>query len=278
MANLKNSLTEMEHDYHRVAQLTETLDYDRQIKTRVKKEVDELAAEIAAKSAQKDILDKKLEKVSKQIEANEKTLATAEQRIKSFDLNYKKEEEAANNEEAAGKVGEYECPICKEICGNEQKQMVCITTCGHRFCKDCIDRVTALNEREERLRERLRLHQGLHQRRRQPFHPGHAGLGGRGDVIDLLPEGEAVPGENDIADPAPQAAALPAPQAPALPAPQAAAPQRHVFIPLLNNAHGHGLRPEDYVPRYWHNNELHVPRRCPTCQKHFSKKHVLRLY
>ena len=99
------------------------------------------AAEIALKSAQKDILDKNLEEVSKRIETNEKTLETAENRIKSFEVNYKKEEEKAANPEPAGKVGEYECPICKEICGNEQKHMVCISNCGHRFCKDCIDRV-----------------------------------------------------------------------------------------------------------------------------------------
>jgi hypothetical protein len=82
-----------------------------------------------------------LEEVSKRIETNEKTLETAENRIKSFEVNYKKEEEKAANPEPAGKVGEYECPICKEVCGNEQKHMVCISNCGHRFCKDCIDRV-----------------------------------------------------------------------------------------------------------------------------------------
>jgi len=93
------------------------------------------AAEIAEKSAQIEILDKDLEKLSKRIETNEKTLEIEQKRIKSFEVNYK------DKEEAGGKVGEYECPICREICGNEQKQMVCITTCGHRFCKDCVDRI-----------------------------------------------------------------------------------------------------------------------------------------
>ena len=82
-----------------------------------------------------------MDEVSKRIETNEKTLETAENRIKSFEVNYKKEQEKAANPEPAGKVGEYECPICKEVCGNEQKHMVCISNCGHRFCKDCIDRV-----------------------------------------------------------------------------------------------------------------------------------------
>ena len=83
-----------------------------------------------------------MEKVTNRIKTNEKTLEMADQRIKSFDVNYKKGEEATKNEEEAeGQVGEYECPICKEICGNEQKQMVCITNCGHRFCKNCVDRV-----------------------------------------------------------------------------------------------------------------------------------------
>ena len=63
------------------------------------------------------------------------------QRFGKSEVNYKKEEKSTNNEETGGKVGEYECQICREICGNEQKQMVCIMNCGHRFCKDCVDRV-----------------------------------------------------------------------------------------------------------------------------------------
>jgi len=42
MGNLQTSLTEMEDDYNQIAQLTETLHYDRQTKTRVKQKVDEL--------------------------------------------------------------------------------------------------------------------------------------------------------------------------------------------------------------------------------------------
>ena len=42
MTNLQSSLTEMEDDYNQIARLTETLHYDRQTKTKVKQESDEL--------------------------------------------------------------------------------------------------------------------------------------------------------------------------------------------------------------------------------------------
>jgi len=256
MGNLQASLTKMEDDYNRIAKLTETLHYDRQTKTRVKQEVDELAAEIAEKSAQKEILDKDLEKVTKRIETNEKTLETAEQRIKSFEVKYKKEEEAANNEEeAGGKVGEYECPICKEICGNEQKQMVCISTCGHRFCKDCVDRVLApANDRAGRHAEmRARMQRRylaarnaadgwvnlvqddrdeIRERRRQRLMDRERLLGIQ--VLGAQPEADLIPEE---------------------------APRD---IPL-------------FLENRWMN-ELNVKRRCPTCQKNFSNRNVIRLY
>ena len=91
------------------------------------------------KTAQKDILDKKFESINKKIENNEKSLDSAEERIRTFEVQYKRDQ--PKPEEKPGKVGEFECPICKEICGTEEKHMVCLTNCGHRFCKDCIDRV-----------------------------------------------------------------------------------------------------------------------------------------
>lgn len=241
----------MEDDYNRIAKLNETLHYDRQTKTRVKQEVDELAAEIAEKSAQKEILDKDLEKVAKRIETNEKTLETAEQRIKSFEVKYKKEEEAANNEEeAGGKVGEYECPICKEICGNEQKQMVCISTCGHRFCKDCVDRVLApANDRAGRhadMRARMQRRflaarnaelderNELRERRRELIIDRERLLGIQ--VLGAQPEADLIPEE---------------------------AP-RDIFRNM-------------FMENRWMN-ELNIKRRCPTCQKNFSKRNVIRLF
>ncbi|CBY38026.1 unnamed protein product [Oikopleura dioica] len=280
MRNLQTSLTEMEDDYNQIAQLTETLYYDRQTKAKVKQEVDELAAEIALKSAQKEILDKNLEKVSKRIETNEKTLETADQRIKSFEVNYKKEEEAANNEEAGGKVGEYECPICKEICGNEQKHMVCITTCGHRFCKDCVDRILAPNEQDAGrrggrfLRMQQRLLDDANLQRRGPRQIAaiaavreHIGLDFREfNPPNIFPQNGPAPRENiNAADYA------------ANPFQRAPAPREGAFV--IREA-GNRLDEDNFWvhPRNRDPFNNQGQRRCPTCQKHFSKKHVIRLY
>jgi hypothetical protein len=108
--------------FDQIDDLTASLDKDCQKKTKL--------------SAKKEILDKNLKEVTARIHENEKKLETAKKRVTTLEASYK--------EEAEGKVtlvGEYECPICKEICGNEQKHMVCITTCGHRFCKECVDRI-----------------------------------------------------------------------------------------------------------------------------------------
>jgi len=45
MGNLQASLTKMEDDYNRIAQLTETLHNDRQTKTSVKQKVDKLGTD-----------------------------------------------------------------------------------------------------------------------------------------------------------------------------------------------------------------------------------------
>ena len=95
--------------FDKIDDLTETLEKDRQ---------------------QKPCLSANLKEVTKRIHENEKKLQSAKKRVTTFEANYKKV--------AEGKVGDYVCRICKEICGNEQKHMVCITTCGHRFCKECV--------------------------------------------------------------------------------------------------------------------------------------------
>jgi len=255
MGNLQASLTKMEDDYNRIAQLTETLHNDRQTKTSVKQKVDKLAAEIAEKSAQIEILDKDLEKLSKRIETNEKTLEIEQKRIKSFEVNYK------DKEEAGGKVGEYECPICREICGNEQKQMVCITTCGHRFCKDCVDRILAPNEQDLRRR-------GVYFRRLvdganlQPRYPRQQVYQRAGAAIRELVLQENENAVDDAANPNLRARA-PQAQAPVF------RPGRDIVLRQEQNDNDNYLL--DLV-----NNQR--KRRCPTCQKHFSKKNVIRLY
>jgi len=283
MANLQSSLTEMEDDYNQIAKLTETLHRDHKTKTKVKQESDELAAEIALKSAQKDILDKNLEEVSKRIETNEKTLESAQNRIKSFEVTYKKEEEGANQEEAAGKVGEYECPICKEICGNEQKHMVCITSCGHRFCKDCIDRVLAPQDHDAlagrlgrrgarflRMRERILEEQRLGVQAARPFARRPNG------ADEALPDRVHHMGIRRADDP-----------------PAAGENAADAALPLERRLDEFWIPPERPIPVVRANEDGQWPpfplpwdrrvrgdvqRRCPTCQKQFSKKHVIRLY
>ncbi|CAG5089484.1 Oidioi.mRNA.OKI2018_I69.PAR.g12232.t2.cds [Oikopleura dioica] len=302
--NLNSSLNEMEADYNAIAILNDELLLDRQTSQRLKRDIDELAAEIQLKSAQKDVLDKKYETINKKIETNEKSLDSAEERIRTFEVRYKRDQQKPD--EKPGKVGEFECPICKEICGTEEKHMVCLINCGHRFCKDCIDRVLddANNDREERRRHRINafldeqqrlfngfdgvrreaeqarqmaveLRQAADEIRRGPRQARIARRAARpygvrldvpGDPVaaDAQPAPAGAEGDNNAADPLADNVANP--------------PAAGRQIPRLYQRHRLGRHM--MIGRDWRDDNFgrFLNKRCPTCQKNFRRENVVRLF
>ncbi|CAG5089478.1 Oidioi.mRNA.OKI2018_I69.PAR.g12231.t2.cds [Oikopleura dioica] len=287
--NVTTSLTEMENDYYTIADLNKELLLDRQARQRLKRDIDELDAEIQQKTAKKDVLDNAYKKLSKRIDENEKSLDKAHERIRTFEVCYKKVE--PKPEEKPGQVGEFECPICKEICGTEEKHMVCLSSCGHRFCKDCIDRVLddapmngqadnalfngagvpdGVNRRDQLRRDAEEVRQERRRLEQEVRNAANRYLLFRQQrpaaVVPQPPAARAA--DNNAAAPVANVAVNP----PANP------PPRHnlYFPPQFNQGPAHVVRARAYDPRF--NQRLYNRKRCPTCQTDFSRNNVVRLF